>query len=73
MGKGKGKLSNWVANINPGVNIFELRNLRTGRAVFFLKQVIYRLPTKTEIIVRYTSKTPLIFMKNVNVTEEFFW
>lgn len=73
MGKGKGKLSNWVANINSGVNIFELRNLRTGRAVYFLKQITYRLPTRTEIITRYESKVSLIFMKNITITEEFFW
>jgi ribosomal protein L16/L10AE len=73
MGKGKGKLSNWVSNVSPGINIFELRNLRTGRAMYFLKQIIYRLPTKTEVVARYNTKVPLIFMKSVSVTEEFFW
>lgn len=73
MGKGKGKLSNWVSEIRPGINLFELRNLRNGRAYYFLNQIQYRLPTKTLIITKFTFKTPLIFMKNIHVKEEVFF
>lgn len=73
MGKGKGKLSNWVSNIRAGINIVELRNLRTGRAYYFLNQIMYRLPVKTTLVVRYSTKVPLIFMKNIHIYEEFLW
>ena len=55
MGKGKGKLAGWVGQLSSGVNIFEFKNLRPGRAKYFLKQVKYRLPVKAEV-VRWSSK-----------------
>jgi len=49
MGKGKGKLSGWIGYLPSGINIFEFKNLRPGRAKYFCKQVKYRLPIKTKI------------------------
>ena len=48
MGKGKGKLAGWVGQLASGVNIFEFKNLRPGRAIYFMKQIQYRLPVKSE-------------------------
>ena len=52
MGKGKGKLSIWFTQIPTGHTLIELRNLRNGRAVYFLKQVQYRLKNSSKIIFR---------------------
>jgi ribosomal protein L16/L10AE len=49
MGKGTGKLAGWVGQISTGVNLFEFKNLRPGRAIYFCNQVRFRLPVKTEI------------------------
>lgn len=49
MGKGKGKLDGWVGQLSAGTNLFEFKNLRTGRALYFIKQVKYRLPVKATI------------------------
>ena len=48
MGKGKGKLACWFVNLTGGTILFELRNLRYGRARFYLKQATFKLgiPTK---------------------------
>jgi len=47
MGKGKGKAKKWFALIKGGVNLIEFLNLRTGRALYFFKQVTSRLSAKT--------------------------
>jgi len=50
MGKGKGKLAGWVAHLSPGVNMFEFKNLRVGRAKYYYNQVSHRLPVKTTFV-----------------------
>ena len=60
MGKGKGKLVGWVAQLSPGVNMFELKNARPGRAVYFFKQVTFRLPVKSKFISKTITKVPLL-------------
>ena len=47
MGKGKGKLDGWVGQLPAGSNVFEFKNLRPGRALYFLKQIQHRLPVKS--------------------------
>ena len=54
MGKGKGKLASWVSELSAGVIIFELKNLRPGRASYFLNQIKHRLPVKTKITTYYS-------------------
>ena len=49
MGKGTGKLAAWVVELPSGLNIFEFKNLRHGRAVYFMKQVQSKLPVKSRI------------------------
>lgn len=53
MGKGKGKLSDWVCTLPSGSNIVEFKNLRFGRGVYFCKQLAYKLPRKCRILHRY--------------------
>ena len=53
MGKGKGKLKDWGTMLPAGVNIIEFRNLRFGRAKYFLKQMQYKIRSKTVLIYRY--------------------
>ena len=48
MGKGKGKLVCWFTNIVGGVIICEFRNLRYGRASYFMKQLTFKLGIKTK-------------------------
>ncbi len=50
MGKGKGKLECWFTNVSGGSIIVEFRNLRKGRASFFMKQLTYKLGTPTKSI-----------------------
>jgi len=56
MGKGKGKLSGWVGQLSAGSNIFEFKNLRHGRALYFMNQIKYRIPVKTKFKF-YSRKT----------------
>jgi ribosomal protein L16/L10AE len=72
MGKGKGKLAGWVAQLAPGVNMFELKNMRPGRAKYFFKQVTYRLPVTTKFLSVNTRKVPLIWNNSKKITHENF-
>jgi len=54
MGKGKGKLSTWVAELSSGVTLLEVKNLRPGRALYFMNQLRFKLPVKSQILVHYT-------------------
>jgi len=63
MGKGKGKPSNWAAEISTGLIFLELRNLRLGRANYFLTQTMHKLPGKYEIILKYQTLLPIISFK----------
>lgn len=50
MGKGKGKLECWFTNISGGSILIEFRNLRRGRATFFMKQMTYKLGVRTKFL-----------------------
>lgn len=43
MGKGKGKLQCWFTNVSGGTMLIEFRNLRRGRADFFIRQMTHKL------------------------------
>ena len=43
MGKGKGKQSSWNLICKGGTSLFEYKNLRYGRSVYFFKQIQFRL------------------------------
>ena len=72
MGKGSGKLATWVAEIAPGVIIFEFKNLRSGRAKYFLKQVSQKIPAKTRLINLEESQIPLVVNKSTFISYDSF-
>lgn len=47
-----------------GVNVVEFRNLRYGRAKYFLKQMQYKLRAKTTIIYRYKQVNTFFKLKS---------
>ena len=73
MGKGKGKLSGWVAKLSPGVHMFEFKNLRSGRARYYYLQVAHRLPVKSKFITATNKKIPLILKQTFRISYESFW
>lgn len=72
MGKGKGKLDTWVAQVAPGVIIFEFKNLRSGRAKYFLNQVSSKIPAKTQLINWENSQIPLVMNKSTFISYDSF-
>ena len=74
MGKGKGKLSGWYGKLPSGVNLVEYRNLRNGRATYFLRQVKFRLPVYSRLVFSYhldQHKSPISTNKKVRAQEYF--
>ena len=71
MGKGKGKLNSWYTNTKGGFFLIELKNLKIGRNIFFLKQINYQLGSLNKIIHKnnYFLKIPL---KNSNFKWNYF-
>ena len=59
MGKGKGKSSDWAAKIPSNSIFIELKNVRSGRASYFLNQIRHKLPGNYVIIKKYS-----LFPKN---------
>lgn len=63
MGKGKGRLSIWQSTLPTGYIFIEFKNVRTGRAFYFLNQVrskiksLSKVRTSTHNLVK--SKAPL--------------
>jgi large subunit ribosomal protein L16 len=73
MGKGKGKLAGWVAQLSPGVNMFEFKNLRPGRAKYYFQQVQHRLPVRAHLIKASTAKVSLTWNESKKISHENFW
>lgn len=73
MGKGKGKLECWFTNISGGTTLIELKNLRRGRAFFFLKQLSHKLGTPTKFLfnTNFYLNTPLLISKKIPFS--VFW
>lgn len=72
MGKGKGKLSGWVGQLSSGVNMFEFKNLRPGRAVYFINQIRHRLPVKSIMSKSSSKKVYLPWKISKKITYEKF-
>ena len=54
MGKGKGKLAGWAADLPSGINLIEFKNLRTGRVDYYSTQVQHKLPVKSRLVRKTT-------------------
>lgn len=67
MGKGKGKLAGWSTEVPAGLHIIEMKNLRYGRAIYFLKQILHKLPAQARITKRSTKSLPLTLSHNIFV------
>jgi large subunit ribosomal protein L16 len=52
MGKGKGALDHWVANVQPGRIMFELDGVTKEVAVEALRLAAQKLPVRTKTVVR---------------------
>jgi len=74
MGKGKGKLSIWFNKLSTGTVLIELRNLRKGRAVYFLKQAQNKLKSKSKLVfVESNEKMIKVFLGKRYVSFQSFW
>ncbi len=69
MGKGKGKLECWFTSIPGGVVLIEFRNLRKGRANFFMIQMTRKLGVPTKNI--FSTDTYLNFP--IKTTKKIFF
>ena len=67
MGKGTGKLAGWVADLPSGINILEFKNLRTGRANYYCRQVKLKVAAKSKIVWLYDTKVSLPFTSSRKV------
>jgi large subunit ribosomal protein L16 len=72
MGKGKGKLATWVAQVNAGVIIVEFKNVRSGRAKYYLKQLAFKLRVKSRILNINNKKIPLVSNKQTYISFDSF-
>ena len=52
MGKGKGELAHWVAEVKPGTILFELTGVPEELAVAALGRVAHKMPVKTRLARR---------------------
>ena len=73
MGKGTGKLAAWYSQLYGGSVIFEFKNLRPGRALYFFNQIRFKLPTKTVVLTPLTKSVKHNMVKKVNPRMVTFW
>ena len=52
MGKGKGKFKTWVAPIKPGLIIFEFKNIRVARSIYFFNQLRAKINSSLRIYLQ---------------------
>ena len=73
MGKGKGKNAAWAIELPSGVTLFEFKNLRAGRAIYFCKQAMHKLPVESRIIKRHHKVIPSIWNPSKKFTYDVIW
>lgn len=73
MGKGSGKLSTWKIQITGGKIVMEFKNLRPGRAIYFSKQVSYKLPVRTQIVTKSVWSMNLPMVKRTGAGLYAYW
>jgi large subunit ribosomal protein L16 len=74
MGKGKGKLSIWLAQLNTGHVLIEFKNLRSGRAVYYLRQSKFKLKSLFRVVWACPNEKVVAGFFNSNqVRFQSFW
>jgi len=73
MGKGKGKLESWYTHVHAGVSLFEFKNLRSGRSVYFSKQLGHKLGVKVKTHFQITARLPLPVSLAKNIKMKVHW
>ena len=73
MGKGTGKLAGWFALNRPGTILFEMKNLRIGRAHYFSKIVISKLPVRCFILKSTLYKVNFPLYSSRRISYQSFW
>ena len=73
MGKGAGKLSTWFIKLNAGKTVLEFKNLRLGRAFYFLKQVSHKLPTESITIFKKPKLLRITGVRKVSAQVRSFY
>lgn len=74
MGKGKGKLSIWSIGLKTGHLLIEFKNLRIGRALYYIRQSQFKLKSSLKV-VRSTPPNKVItsFFGQHRVHFQSFW
>jgi ribosomal protein L16/L10AE len=70
MGKGKGKRQTWCINIPSGFVFLEFKNLRVGRNMYFLKQLMFKLPVSSYVTTKFYNN--LNFKKGLSTIHPFY-
>jgi large subunit ribosomal protein L16 len=52
MGKGKGEVDRWVAEVKPGTVLYELGGITEEKAKVALKRVAHKMPVKVKMVRR---------------------
>ena len=74
MGKGKGKLNLWFTELAIGHVFIELKNLRKGRSLYFLKQINHKLKGSSKIVYNDHNNSLTNFIGRRNrVSFQSFW
>lgn len=73
MGKGKGKFAGWIGQVPAGVYIAELKNLRFGRAKYFLRLLRSRVAAHSTIRLRYDRNVHLILRRAATIKKDVIW
>ena len=72
MGKSKGKLSLWHAQLYPGFVLIEFKNLRLGRAVYYGKQLKHRIKGETKLVYKCYLRADLPLSRSKKMTLHSF-
>jgi ribosomal protein L16/L10AE len=73
MGKGKGKLDCWFTNVTGGTVLFEFKNLRFGRSLFFMRQVSFKLGVPTVNLLNKKAYFNFPYSASKKVLFKTFW
>ena len=74
MGKGKGKLAIWSTKLNTGHLLIEFKNLRNGRALYYMRQSKFKLKSLFRIVWSAPNQTTITnFFGNTRLRFQSFW